>query len=228
MCTKPSNLLNCPRCDAVINVSGNRIVVESCGHQKCRNCFITDETGCSECSAPQDSCTDVIPTVPLSLPPEAAIPNQKEIETAVHSPIWLNSKHQKRQKFEILNDIIITAAAQDPVEIKRDSSTSETPITGKHPTANEPFRYPPYISRSATVDNKLLFHCKLCRKSFKSLNHRRYHMYCDPNVTKPLKCKVCEKVESVGSVCDVTILSFEYFTEIHNGHSSQLSHEGTR
>lgn len=191
MCTKkPSNLFNCPRCDASINVSGNRIVVESCGHQKCRKCFITDESGCSECAQPI-SYTDETPAAPLSLPPEQSILIHENIGTPVRSPILLNSKLQKRQKLEILNDIII-AAAQDPVD-RRNSSTSET-RTKKKCTTNEPIRFPPYISRASTVDNKLLFHCKLCRKSFKSLNHRRYHMYCDPNVTKPLKCKVCDKV----------------------------------
>lgn len=190
MCTKLSNLINCPRCDARINVSGNRIVVESCGHQKCRNCFITDEKGCSECTEYTDLCTNVKPPAQ-----ETSTPIHEEIETTARSPILLNSKLQKRPKFEILNDVIISAAPQDPVEIRRDSNTSGIRNSGENSTTNEPFRYPPYISRASTVDNKLLFHCKLCRKSFKSLNHRRYHMYCDPNVTKPLKCKVCEKVE---------------------------------
>lgn len=227
MCTKPSNLFNCPRCDALINVSGNRIVVESCGHQKCRNCFITDENGCSECTQPPaDSCTNVTPAAKLTLSPEPPIPINEEFENPVRSPILLNSKPQERQKFEILNDIVITEAPQDPGEIRSDSSTTSTRIAGKSSATNEPFRYPPYISRASTVDNKLLFHCKLCRKSFKSLNHRRYHMYCDPNVTKPLKCKVCEKVEN-DECFDLTIFSFEWFAEIHYGHSSQLPHERT-
>lgn len=196
MCTKPPNVLNCPRCDVLINVSGNRIV-SSCGH-KCRDCFITDD-GCSECTKQTpESCNNVTPVAHSLLTPEPSIPIQ-ELKILVPSPILLNSNLQKRQKFEILNDIIIAPAPQDAV-VKRDSITSETRII----KTNEPFRYPPYISRASTDDNKLLFHCKLCRKSFKSLNHRRYHMYCDPNVKKPLKCKVCDKVEYDGCV-DLTI-----------------------
>lgn len=47
------------------------------------------------------------------------------------------------------------------------------------------------IVNTQTNEKERAYKCELCNKSFRSSHQVRYHIYCDPNVEKPLKCSEC-------------------------------------
>lgn len=49
MCSRYADT-QCCVCRRLLGNSNNRIIVEICGHQKCRECFIKEEDGCSLCN----------------------------------------------------------------------------------------------------------------------------------------------------------------------------------
>ena len=42
---------SCPSCGVLTGSSQLRLVVDTCGHQKCRRCLLQEETGCAQCRA---------------------------------------------------------------------------------------------------------------------------------------------------------------------------------
>lgn len=184
----------CPQCGNVVDQHTNRLVLESCGHQKCRNCFIAESLGCRECR-------QVAAVLDVDTP-------------AVH-------------KFQILDDIRLP-----PVRLHEELNETENatrPVdeaivveqTKEHPKATqiygnskksssssaEPFRYPAHLQIKRT-GALITFYCRICRKSFKSVNNRRYHLYCDTSIVKPLKCDLCDKRF-------ITAGHLEYHRKIH-------------
>lgn len=39
----------CPQCHSSTNSNSFRLIFDTCGHQKCRNCFLKEEDGCNAC-----------------------------------------------------------------------------------------------------------------------------------------------------------------------------------
>lgn len=164
-----------------------RIVTEACGHSKCRNCFIKEESGCVKCLSLKtaiDQHTD--PTV------KNAIQNNEMIKS-IPLPIISKLNHlsketssSKPKDIRVLEEVIIKPF----IEIPSNGSDGFTfpRIIGLPKT-----EYPSHITRK-TVNGKTEFECTICKKSFRSKSNRRYHFYCDETVVKPYNCSKCSKV----------------------------------
>lgn len=52
----------CPQCGQKINNSTHRLVQDSCGHTKCRNCLLQDDLGCQKCKQITSEVQVITPT----------------------------------------------------------------------------------------------------------------------------------------------------------------------
>lgn len=231
MCTSVTEI-KCPICNEYIDQNKNRIIVELCGHSKCRLCFITEENGCVVCNK------DKLPTVQgISIGIEKSTKSgptkndeqQQEYfkdenskrgsENAPHSdtnesdPAVNATDLSKR--VEILEDVIIFPKTVEPEPHQQQSelSTAQVSLDEVHPSDTEgpttspansiqiAIRKPKTDERLRTqshievinVDQKISFKCLICQKQFKSRNNKKYHLYCDRKLTRPLKCDKCDK-----------------------------------
>lgn len=133
----------CSVCFGALDKNVNRIIVEICGHQKCRECFIKEEDGCSICQSISRESVSVEPAKDYL--GNLAGSNQNEIdETNEKEPI---------EKYDEISHIV--AVTQDG------------------------------IGQS--------YKCLLCKKTFKSRNNRKYHLFCDKTQSKPHSCEMCHK-----------------------------------
>lgn len=218
MCTNPVNIFNCPQCHSIIDLGSNRIVVESCGHQKCRSCFIKEENGCAECrtdwnSAPiiisnkvaPDVSTDFVAIIetPDDLGPKSSDSNsdyeQLKIDTDPNDTTdsekyeILAAPNKKHKEIVILNDLVIKAPDKNPPDIISNISNDSLKNTVKLPRSRKLFVYPSHLIVKKEKNQKI-FNCTICQKEFKSKNNRLYHFYCNNTAKKPYKCDQCSKV----------------------------------
>lgn len=128
----------CSVCSGALDKNVNRrIIVEICGHQKCRECFIKEEDGCSICQSNSRESISNEPANDRRLGNEIDAANEKE-------PI---------EKYDKISHIVMVS--QDGI--------------GQ------------------------FYKCLLCKKSFKSRNNRKYHLFCDKTQSKPHSCEICHK-----------------------------------
>lgn len=124
----------CSVCFRALDKRVNRIIVEICGHQKCRECFIKEEDGCSICqSISHESVSD-----------EPAHDGPENSEATIQNGINETNGKEPIEKYNEISHIV--TVTQDGV--------------GK------------------------IYKCMLCKKSFKSPNNRRYHLFCDKTQLK--------------------------------------------
>lgn len=205
MCTIPvANIFNCPQCNSIIDVSGNRIVVESCGHKKCRNCFLNEENGCAECQNTWNTTPVIISsqieesdTTDLTI---LTTNEQKSLDSNSDSGDLLQIDTDQdgksddehfpapvldSKKIVILNEVILKSPDNPQI-------SSESLADNPNEQKNTGFVYPYLLVKRIKGQN--IFHCTICEKEFKSKNNRRYHLYCDKTIEKPYKCTGCQKV----------------------------------
>lgn len=171
MCTSETKI-KCPICNEYVNQNRNRIIVELCGHSKCRSCFITEENGCIQCNRERitksiDSTEEIVLTE-----------NENEFDepSTVTDAIVGNLDSGPSSELavgvveadEVLDDVVV-AAPLDSVH--------------KSPTHIEVIK----------VNNTTVYKCRICHKQFKSRNNKKYHSYCDRKLRKPLQCNQCDK-----------------------------------
>lgn len=162
----------------------DRIVTEACGHSKCRNCFIKEESGCVKCLSSK-TCVDQHRS--HSDPDVKSVIKNNDIIQMTHKPlikldhVGTSSSKSKPKDIRVLEEVII-----------KPSNSSEC-FTIPRMKDTQKWKYPSHITRQ-TVNGKTEFTCKICKKSFRSKSNRRYHLYCDETVEKPFNCTKCSKV----------------------------------
>lgn len=170
----------------------DRIVTEACGHSKCRNCFIKEESGCVKCLSSK-TCVDQHGS---SIDPKVKqLLQNNDMIQMTHTPLiskldhvssGTSSSNSKPKDIRVLEEVIIKPFIEIP-------SNGSNGFTFPRMKEFQKFKYPPHISRQ-TVNGKTEFECKICKKSFRSKSNRRYHFYCDETVEKPFNCSKCSKV----------------------------------
>lgn len=153
----------CCVCHRYLDQSVTRIIVEICGHKKCRQCFIREEDGCSICVQEQNASS--VLCNPKSL-------NSNAIHDNDSSPLNLQFNETTTDKIES-SDAIENAKFCSVID--KSSGTASHIIT---------------ISDSCKI---IGYKCSICEKSFKSRNNRKYHVFCDKSRSKPFKCNQCDK-----------------------------------
>lgn len=182
MCTRYAET-QCSICHRFLDKSNNRIIVEICGHQKCRECFIKEEDGCSLCALNKNS-----PNV-----------NKESSSDGHHSnPISANEEEKDDQRDvenvanastideidEVAAHIITTKDAEDVVRYK-------CTICQKCFKSRNNRKYHLFCDKTRSKP----FQCNQCDKQFITIAHLNYHQSTH-NTDKHFSCTHCHKVYS--------------------------------
>lgn len=160
----------CSVCRRYLDQSSCRIIVEICGHQKCRECFITEEDGCSICKQySQQKLKNGQNTFLSNEDAGPEINQQNQIDV---------NEGQISQ-----NQIVANGAISSESVIKVKKSYDEKPDDNLS-----------HIIPTTNGSGKILsYNCTICQKTFKSKTNRKYHLFCDKNRAKPFQCNQCDK-----------------------------------
>lgn len=162
--------------------NNNRIIVEICGHQKCRECFIQEENGCSVCATKtvdENGVGDSVSAVPSSSngAPIDATDGREEcgIDSALTAEVIQDASH------------IITTTEQG------DGTTRyKCTICQKSFKSRNNCKYHLFCDKSRAKP----FKCNQCDKQFITLAHMNYHRQSTHNVEKQFPCTHCKKIYS--------------------------------
>lgn len=206
----------CPICKHNFDSYNNRLIVEICGHKKCRTCLIYEENGCAECKYIQNISNNTKSDNSLNVTPNDLTKLQSfqhekpEIQIAdtlgVDSSSIFTTIETQSNEDGLHIDTIINANDGDERSMSNCSNTEnqhKTPpicpdktLSIKRMTKKRKkprIEYPTHLIETK-LNGNVIFKCTICNKEFKSLNNRRYHFYCDDSLNKPYKCDKCDKV----------------------------------
>lgn len=153
----------CSVCQRCLDQSSNRIILEICGHKKCRECFIKEEDGCSICSQ-----------------------NNKQSSFENH----INSQDER---IPWSDDCVKTAGIQSQTTEIAEDELNIIKTAGNKSQTTEIAEDGLHIITTNENGDDMLYKCTICQKSFKSRNNRKYHLFCDKTRSKPFQCNQCDK-----------------------------------
>lgn len=212
-----SNTENCcPRCGHLFDLFNKRLIVEICGHKKCRTCLINENNGCDECklNIPNDHTLLLIGCSESDADRDRAT-SKTEYDTndVPDQSIVAVSEHQSDNNLRISTDdggdessmsseqnncLKLTKLATE--DCGKNSFTEMDLSINVHLSNTKKKKikklrviYPAHLVETKFIGGSV-FKCTICNKEFKSLNNRRYHFYCDQSLNKPYKCDKCNKV----------------------------------
>lgn len=164
-----STQLKCLICNE--STATNRMVVEMCGHQKCRECFIDEKDGCSICIAASAS---------------QAIEKTQNLQSSSSSsqPEDLSANFSTEigqgKRVRVIENVLISS--------KTSARNKLGPLSGARR------KRPAHITVTKGDNGKVIaYTCTICKKCFKSRNNQHYHFYCDKSQPKPYECSQCGK-----------------------------------
>lgn len=188
---------NCPQCKRVVTCAESRLIQDSCGHIKCRNCVLSDSTQCLMCAGnyPGDLDDIIIP---------------KHIKVILGDPVMykcINCKRQFKVKSHckyhehctvsstqhLLCDICdMKFTSKSLLNYHKLSHENLNPF--KCPNCNKGFKNKGKLNRHVKIhsDIKEKWVCKVCRKALMSIESLRRHMKIHTG-HKQFKCDQCEK-----------------------------------
>lgn len=180
MCSRYAEA-QCCVCRRYLDQSSNRIIVETCGHQKCRECFIKEEDGCTLCKRNKQQFLD-----------------ESGVCSAIHDPIPSSSEGAK----DVLSE---DGSTENLLTI--DMNEDVTHIITKNEPGNA-MRYKCTICQKTfkSRNNRKYhlfcdktrskpFQCNQCDKQFITLAHMNYHQTTH-NENNHFACDHCPKVYS--------------------------------
>lgn len=157
--------------------NNNRIIVEICGHQKCRECFIQEENGCSVCSKNELECDAKAQATPSSSADDIGRDDGHE-ESGVDSALTAQVIQ------EATHIITTTEDADGAVRYK-------CTICQKSFKSRNNCKYHLFCDKTRSKP----FKCSQCDKQFITLAHMNYHQSTH-NLEKRFPCTQCQKVYS--------------------------------
>ncbi|XP_031625468.1 zinc finger protein 25-like [Contarinia nasturtii] len=182
MCSRYANAICCV-CQRYLDQSSNRIIVEICGHQKCRECFIKEEDGCSLCVQNKQKFTTESQSSSHRNSYEV-IPSSNESATIIGDD---GGAHEPRVVEEINEDVshIITFNETEG-EVRYKCLICEKIFKSRNNR-----KYHLFCDKTRSKP----FQCNRCDKQFITLAHMNYHQNTH-DTDKNFTCTHCQKVYS--------------------------------
>lgn len=181
MCSRYAEA-QCCICSRNSGQSNNRIIIETCGHQKCWECLIKEENGCSLCSKNGQECGDSASAIPSSSGSDGGDGKCAEndeheeggIDCALTADIIQDASH------------IITIADHVDGTVRYKCT-----ICQKQFKSRNNCKYHLFCDKSRSKP----FQCNQCGKQFITLAHMNYHQSTH-SIDKRFPCTQCQKVYS--------------------------------
>lgn len=167
----------CCICHRNLGQTNNRIIVEICGHQKCRECFIQEENGCSLCAKKEQECTDISAAIPSSGGDEIRRHDGHEesgVDSALTAEVIQDASH------------IITTTEHGDGAVRYKCTICQKSFKSRNNC-----KYHLFCDKTRSKP----FQCNQCEKQFITLAHMNYHQSTH-SVEKQFPCTQCQKVYS--------------------------------
>lgn len=188
MCSRYAEA-QCCVCHRYLGQSNNRIIVEICGHRKCRECFIKEEDGCSLCVQNESpGSEDVQSHASNFLSVASSSGDGKDDGEGAEPPdvstIGDITEDASGELTEDASHIITTNNSGDEVRYKCN-------ICQKSFKSRNNRKYHLFCDKTRSKP----FQCNQCDKQFITLAHMNYHQSTH-NTDKRYSCPHCQKVYS--------------------------------
>nr|XP_014092403.1 zinc finger protein 320 [Bactrocera oleae]XP_036234317.1 zinc finger protein 320 [Bactrocera oleae] len=165
----------CPLCETEIRGNINRLVIDSCGHSKCRRCLLADDE-CSECSKPKQCNTENNSGQGVDV--GAIVANEATLETD------LATKSTKKKGRKV---------ASIPSHIQRLHSDLDSGVRYYCTPCGKKFgsRSQQYYHLTCGSDASKKYKCQQCDKTFSTKSHFKYHL--ETHEGRVYYCGECNK-----------------------------------
>lgn len=167
----------CCVCCRFLDQSSSRIIVEICGHQKCRKCFIEEEDGCSICAGNKEREFSTDGSSFEAIPSSSESANVLNVDRTDETPMVV----------EINEDVSHIITTNDENGDLRYKCT----ICQKCFKSRNNRKYHLFCDKTRSKP----FQCKECSKEFITLAHMNYHQSTH-NTNKQFTCPHCHKIYS--------------------------------
>lgn len=165
----------CPQCHKATLSPSNRLVQDNCGHVKCRSCLLTDSEFCKQCLKSSNN---------LQGSNGLPVDNIVQEITDNHTAVICNGRNQNETHSDVSDSVVNNHNdATDLTELLPNGSMetvendSENAITEeKNSTSKKVILIPAHI---ITKTDPVCYFCTLCKKSFTTKGHIKYHTYCN-------------------------------------------------
>lgn len=196
----------CPQCSREADSSRLRLVQDSCGHKKCRECLLSDEVVCLLCSCPPipeytelrlagGSVQGASDSVDCSVEGEAGA--QRAVgETAESAVIRTEVASTSAESGNVSKSSQPSNCATDQCVVQGDLDLAETSSATFEATNKSREKKSPSFGLKDhiifTPGDPPKYYCKKCKKSYNSRKAARYHNYCGASdKEKPHACNEC-------------------------------------
>lgn len=179
MCSRYAET-QCSVCCRFLDQSSSRIIVEICGHQKCRECFIKEEDGCSICARNKKKFCSEVDNHGSNF---EAIPSSSESANVLDK----DRGNETPLVVDINEDVSHIITTNEDGEAMRYKCT----ICQKSFKSRNNRKYHLFCDKTRSKP----FQCNQCDKEFITLAHMNYHQSTH-NTEKQFACSHCHKIYS--------------------------------
>lgn len=187
MCSTSSQM-KCSICNE--STTTNRIIVETCGHQKCRECFIREEDGCSLCIVANGSqpIEEIRNEVPSSQPADLSggLDQDKRVSVIENVLISTHSTSNTASTSKMKRPAHISVRQDDSGKVIEYTCT----LCKKCFKSRNNQQYHLYCDKNIPKP----FECAQCGRQFVTQSHLQYHEQAHEN--QVFRCNVCDRVFS--------------------------------
>ncbi|XP_017472266.1 PREDICTED: zinc finger protein 26 [Rhagoletis zephyria] len=167
----------CPRCGILVTENANRLVTDSCGHRKCRQCLLADDE-CMECQLQQRNDLNNITSHSI----DADIVTEAEAAPVEKNDIVVKTSKKKGRKTVAL-----------PAHIRQEENDSNSGVHYHCTKCDRKFtsRSQQYYHLTCGSNASKKYKCLQCDKAFATSSHFNYHM--ETHAEHTYFCKECNK-----------------------------------
>ncbi|KAH8358697.1 hypothetical protein KR093_001853 [Drosophila rubida] len=197
----------CPRCNCEAT-GQHRLVIDSCGHSKCRQCLLNDVADCLECKGTNGSCRDATQDAAAKPPTSESCsitPGNHIISTeqGYHCSVCNKSFRSRTQQYyhracgnEALKKFSCTQCNRrfaSRSHLKYHLNSHDKSEQHKCQVCSKVFHQHLVLQRHQHVHNTETFTCPQCHKNFRTQLALNTHRQVHSGQNLPYKCEICGK-----------------------------------